>query len=182
MVMNLFKNVIFRPAPSLSILLLLGMSLVQYPAWAGSFGGISDSIDDSLISDERAGTRDSHPLFFQATVAEGQEAVDRARRAVEYANSFTCADATPYQAAAQAAMDNAVASNNMIQAVTSNRSAIEHRDAARAEAAEATRNAHLAAQACGEPVDSADIYPSPFDEQPGTVPGWNSTFWDISSP
>ena len=49
--------------------------------------------------------------------------------------------------------------------------------------AEATRNAWLAVEACGGTLPS-DLPPlaSPFDGRPDLIPGWNSTFWDISSP
>jgi hypothetical protein len=50
-------------------------------------------------------------------------------------------------------------------------------------AAEATRNAWLAVDACGGTLP-ADLPPlaSPFDSRPELIPTWSSTFWDISSP
>jgi hypothetical protein len=49
--------------------------------------------------------------------------------------------------------------------------------------AEATRNAWLAVEACGGTLPE-DLPPlsSPFDSANTMIPGWDSTFWDISSP
>ena len=182
--MNLLKRLTNRPALSLSILLLPALSLSQHQAWAFEGGSINpgDSLADSLITDERAGTRYTHPLFFKATVKEAKEAEERANEALDYANSFTCVEAQPYQQAAQSAVNDAVDTNNTINDSRTNQTALEIRDQVRSAAAEATRNAHLAAQACGTPVDPENIYSSPFDGQTNVYPSWTSTFWDISSP
>ena len=56
-------------------------------------------------------------------------------------------------------------------------------DQSRELAAEATRQAWLAHEACGGelPEDFPDV-DNPFDDRPTGIPDWSSTFWDISSP
>ena len=119
---------------------------------------------------------------YDVIVRSAQASYARAMSALDHANTFTCAAAAPYRAAAQAAADQATAERRKLDQSPTIEAAGVIRDAVNSAAAEATRNAHLAEQACGGSVPPEHIYRSPFDNQPGAYPDWNDTFWDISSP
>ena len=80
----------------------------------------------------------------------------------------------PFKAAAEKMLDEMRSKSDRIK---------ELADESRAHAAEATRQAWLAHEACGGelPEDFPDVE-NPFDSGSRRIPDWSSTFWDISSP
>jgi hypothetical protein len=169
-----------HPMPFHRALLLLAVLLTAPAAWCSDSGG---SVEDTSLDDSFGGGGDvSLAIQYNAIANAAKGARQRAAESLAYANTFTCAAAAPYRAAAQTAANQANTEASKLDNALTIPDAKTVRDAASLAAAETTRNAHLAAQACGAPVPPQSVFSSPFDGLANPYPTWDSTFWDISSP
>jgi len=186
--MNKFTMVVLKRLRNLVGMLLLAVALpllwVQNSCASdedfvkgslGSFGSSFSYGGQSAVSADVG-----LPAEYAAVEGATRDAEKRAEGAANHADQQTCEEAEPYRTAARTQADIASVEAARIDSSMTIEEAKVVEKATNNAAAEATRNAHLAEQACG--VVQSEDYSSPFDSLSNPVPSWNSTFWDISSP